>query len=107
MDWLFYSYETGILVFLCKRGYIKLTVLIYSNTWNNCWDIFKIEVQDKIEKKKLTATRRVGPYDPTLPWYPRAIHTVNNEKQEKNTLYKLTKEVYTDMCTDVVVHMFV
>ena len=39
------------------------------------------------KKKKLTATRRVRFYDRTLPWYPRAIHTVNDEKQ-KRTSYK-------------------
>ena len=57
------------------------------------------------KKKKLTATRRVRFYDRTLPWYPRAIHTVNDEKQKKHHINS-TKEVYTDMCTHVKVHMF-
>ena len=62
----------------------------------------------KKKKKKLTATRRVRSCDRTLPWYPRAIHTVNDEKQQKK-LYNInfTKEVYTYMCTELKVHMFV
>ena len=42
-----------------------------------------------IKKKNLTATRRVRSCDRTLPWYPRSIHTVNDEKQKENTSYKL------------------
>ena len=56
------------------------------------------------KKKNLTATRRVRSCDRTLPWYPRSIHTVNDEKQKK-TSYKSTREVYTDMCTHFKVPM--